>query len=71
MGLMCSPRKKGAIRQGRNTTPGRDGLGYEIFKHMHDFALEWKHAVLVPILKPENEVGSPGSYRPTALTAVM
>lgn len=29
-----------AIRRGRHTTPGRDELGYEIFQHMDDFALE-------------------------------
>ncbi len=73
---------KGAIGQGHNTTPGRDGLGNEIFKHMNDLALEemlasintvwdqghlpaeWKHAVIIPILKPGKEAVCPGSYRP-------
>lgn len=27
---------------------------------------EWKHAVVVPILKPGKEADSPGSYRPIA-----
>lgn len=79
---------KRAIGRGRNTTPGRDGLGYEVFKQMDDMALgellalmntvwqegipaEWKHAVVVPILKPGKEASSPDSYRPIALTAVM
>ena len=32
---------------------------------------EWKHAVVVPILKPGKEASDPGSYRPIALTAVL
>ncbi len=31
----------------------------------------WKHAVVVPILKPGKEAAKPGSYRPIALTSVM
>lgn len=31
---------KHAIRRGHNTTPGRDGLGHEMFKQMDDLALE-------------------------------
>ncbi len=32
---------------------------------------EWKHAVVVPFLKPGKEVDSPRSYRPVALPAVI
>lgn len=32
---------------------------------------EWKHTVVVPILKPGKEASSPDSYRPIALTAVI
>ena len=32
---------------------------------------EWKHAVVVPILKPGKEASDPGSYRPIALTSVL
>ncbi|XP_016326356.1 uncharacterized protein LOC107676347 [Sinocyclocheilus anshuiensis] len=32
---------------------------------------EWKHAVVIPILKPGKEASDPGSYRPIALTAVL
>ncbi len=76
---------KCTIRQEHNTTPGRDGLEYEMFKHMDDLTPEemlslintmcehigWKHAVIVPFLKPGKEVDGLGSYRPIALTAVI
>lgn len=32
---------------------------------------DWKHAVVVPILKPGKVATSPGSYRPIALTSVL
>lgn len=32
---------------------------------------EWKHAAVVPILKPGKEANSPGSYGPIALTTVI
>jgi len=32
---------------------------------------EWKHAVVIPVLKPGKEASDPGSYRPIALTAVI
>ncbi|KAL2077950.1 hypothetical protein ACEWY4_025635 [Coilia grayii] len=31
----------------------------------------WKHAVIVPVLKPGKDPSSPSSYRPIALTSVM
>lgn len=80
---------KSAIRRGRHTAPGRDGLGYEFYQHMDESVLlelltlinavweeghlpeDWKHAVVVPILKPGKEAESPLSYRPIALTEVM
>ena len=51
-------------------------------KHLDDIVLkdnlaggclpkEWKHAVMVPILKPGKEASDPSAYRPTALTAVL
>lgn len=78
-----------AIDSGANTTPGRDGLSYELFKHLDCWVLEeilslfncvwaegylpaeWKHAVIVPILKPGKDASDPGSYRPIALTLVL
>lgn len=77
-----------AIGRGRNTIPGRDGLGYEVLRQLDDAVLdellafintvwkegisdEWRHAVLVPILKPGKEANRPDSYRPIALTAVI
>ena len=78
-----------AIQRGRKTAPGKDGLGYEIFKKLDDMVLyeilalinvvwdegvipvAWRHAVVVPILKPGKEAAKPGSYRPIALTAVL
>lgn len=74
-----------SIRRGRHTTPGRDGLGYEIFQHMDDFALEealalintvWEEGSIPaewkqPILKPGKEAEIPGSYRPIALTVIL
>lgn len=32
---------------------------------------EWKHAVVIPVLKPGTEASDPSSYRPIALTAVL
>lgn len=32
---------------------------------------EWKHAVVIPLLKPGKEASDPSSYRPIALTAVI
>ena len=78
-----------AILSGGNTSPGRDRLSYELFKHLDDMVeeeilalintvwaegclpKEWKHAVVVPVLKPGKEASDPGSYRPIALTAVL
>lgn len=90
MNLFFSMRElRQAIKRGSPTTPGRDGLGYEIFQHMDEWTMgellalinniweegklpaEWKHAVIVPVLKPGKKAESPGSYRPIALTAVM
>lgn len=31
----------------------------------------WKHAVVVPVLKPGKDPSSPSSYRPIALTSVL
>lgn len=73
-----------AINSGANTTPGRDGLAYELFKHLDNIVFEevlalfnsvwaegclpqeWKHAVVVPILKPGKDASDPCSYRPIA-----
>lgn len=80
---------KKAIMSGANTTPWRDRLSYELFKHLDDMVLEdilalfntvwaggclpkeWKHAAVVPIMKPGKEASDPSSYRPIALTAVL
>ena len=80
---------KEAIMSGTNTTSGRDGLSYKLFKHMDDMVLEdilalfntvwaggclpkeWKHVVVVPIMKPGEEASDPSSYRPIVLTAVL
>lgn len=74
---------------GANTTPGRDRLSHELFKHLDDVVLEeilalfntvwaevnlpkeWKHAVVVPILKPGKEASDPSLYRPIACTGVI
>ena len=32
---------------------------------------EWKHAVIIPIVKPGKQADSPSSYRPIALTSVL
>lgn len=32
---------------------------------------EWKHAIIMPILKPGKNAGEPSSYRPIALTSVL
>ena len=78
-----------AIAQGKDTSPGRDGLGYQLFKNSGDLlgeeviALinnvwesgclpkEWKHAVIIPIVKPGERTDNPSSYRPIALTSVL
>lgn len=78
-----------AVQSGSNTSPGRDGLCYELLKHLDDSVLieilalfnsvwkegklpvEWKHAVVVPVLKPGKDASSPSSYRPIALTSVL
>lgn len=70
---------KRAVQAGSNTTLGRDGVGYEMLKHVSDLVLDeilalintvwengqlpedWKHAVVVPILKPGKVATSPGS----------
>lgn len=80
---------KDAVKTGLNTTPGQDGISYELLKHLEEGALEemlalynyvweagmlptkWKHALVVPILKPGKDPSSPSSYRPIALTSVM
>uniref|UniRef100_A0A8C2KZI6 Uncharacterized protein n=1 Tax=Cyprinus carpio TaxID=7962 RepID=A0A8C2KZI6_CYPCA len=80
---------KQAIASGKDTTPGRDRIGYQIFLHLDDVVLEevlelinavwecsilpreWKHATIVPILKPGKNADDPKSYRPIALTAVL
>ena len=33
--------------------------------------VKWKHAVIIPILKPGKDPSAPSSYRPIALTAVL
>ena len=80
---------KDAIAVGANTSPGRDGLAYEMFKHLEEGVLveflalmetmweegrlpaEWKHAIIIPILKPGKVGSDPSSYRPIALTSVL
>lgn len=80
---------KQAIGRGKDTTPGRDGIGYHIFHNLDDTVLEevlklinvvwegsilpkeWKHATIVPILKPGKKADDPKLYRPIALTAVL
>ena len=80
---------KDAIAVEANTSPGRDGLAYEMFKHLEEGVLvellalmetaweegrlpaEWKHAMIVPILKPGKVGSDPSSYRPIALTSVL
>ena len=80
---------KDAIAVGANTSPGRDGLADEMFKHLEEGVLveflalmetvweegrlpaEWKHAIIVPILKPGKVGSDPSSYRPIALTSVL
>lgn len=32
---------------------------------------EWKHAVIIPIVKPGKKPDNPSSYRPIALTSVL
>jgi len=32
---------------------------------------EWKHAVIIPIVKPGEKTDNPTSYRPIALTSVL
>lgn len=71
---------KQAVQNGVNTSPGHDGISYEMLKHLDDVALEevlalfnyvweagslpivWKHAVVVPVLKPGKDPSSPSSY---------
>ena len=78
---------KKALKKCKNTTPGKDQICYEMFKHMSIIGKEcvlkffnriwekgfmpstWRHALIIPILKPNKIKNEPGSYRPIALTS--
>lgn len=78
---------KKALKKCKNTSPGKDRLCYEMFKHMSSRSQEcilnfynrvwekgslpkaWKHALIIPILKPNKKKDDPASYRPIALTS--
>ena len=78
---------KKALKKCKNTTPGKDMICYEMFKHMSSYGQNcvlkffnriwekgfmpsaWKHALIIPILKPNKKKSDPASYRPIALTS--
>ena len=78
---------KKALKKCKRTSPGKDLLCYEMFRHMSDFGKKylldffnsvwvsgvipssWRHAIIIPLLKPNKDKSNPGSYRPIALTS--
>ena len=78
---------KYALKKCKNGSPGKDGLMYEMFRHLSVECKQkilwffnkiwatgfipsfWRHAIVVPILKPNKAKSAPASYRPIALTS--
>ena len=78
-------KKKGKIgKTKKNRSPGEDGIPYEMIQKLHESAMkvllkiyngslpkDWKHAIILPILKPAKDPTKPESYRPISLTSCL
>ncbi|GFT76738.1 putative RNA-directed DNA polymerase from transposon X-element [Trichonephila clavipes] len=75
---------KRALSSAHNTSPGPDGVSYELLRHLNEDSLvsllylfnriwttPWQAAIVIPILRPGKDPKNPLSYRPIALTSCL